>query len=378
MIDPGIKKIVEKDHLAAETLSEVVYYKPEVIEPLINRLKKEKNVDNRSAIVLALCKAKERVAEVVEALLEELKKESHPEVRDSIVYSLGELGDQRAVMPLVEQLEDGNQEVRTRVIEVLNWLTRDPAVKRVIIKKIIERLNDDRWEVRWNIARLFCNHTHSSFLLTDKQAVMPLVERLEDEKWEVRSSAAFALGRLGDQRAVMPLLERLEDEKWKVRKTAAFALGRLGDRRAVMPLLERLEDEKWEVRKTAARALGELGDKRAVLPLVERLEDGEREVRKTAALALGRLGDQRAVLPLITRLSDSVLWVREKARASIKEIVNKLANKQAVLKKIIERLNDDRWEIRYNSTMALGELGDKRAVMPLVERLEDGNSKGGR
>ncbi|MHA1169557.1 MAG: HEAT repeat domain-containing protein, partial [Candidatus Hodarchaeales archaeon] len=43
------------------------------------------------------------------------------------------------------------------------------------------------------------------------------------------------------------------------------------------------------------------------------------------------------------------------------------------MEKIIGCLNDDRRKIRYNSIIALACIGDKRAVKPLVKRLEDGD-----
>ncbi len=99
-----------------------------------------------------------------------------------------------------------------------------------------------------------------------------LVKALGYQKdWHIRSAAATALGQIGDIRAVEPLIAHLGDEAEFVRGPAAAALGQIGDPRAVEPLIAAL---KFVVtRNSAAAALGQIGDPRAVEPLIAALTD---------------------------------------------------------------------------------------------------------
>jgi HEAT repeat protein len=85
--------------------------------------------------------------------------------------------------------------------------------------------------------------------------------------------AAAALGEIRDPRAVPLLIAALGDKDWKLRAAAAEALGKIGDPRAAQPLIAILVDSRWDVRSAAEEALEQL-DARAVDPLVTALKDG--------------------------------------------------------------------------------------------------------
>jgi HEAT repeat protein len=110
----------------------------------------------------------------------------------------------------------------------------------------------------------------------------------------------------------------------------------------VGPLVKALGDKNYEfpndkirvdVRQGAAKALGEIGDERAVEPLMKALRR-DSYVRWSAVVALGKIG-KSAVEPLIGVLSD------------------------------------DNWRVREYAVRALGEIGDERAVEPLIKALGD-------
>jgi len=94
---------------------------------------------------------------------------------------LGEIGDTRAVEPLIQVLEDKDRDVRLVAARVLGGMG-------------------------------------------DTRAVEPLIQLLEDEDRGVRMSAARALGRIGDKRAVEPLTNALEDEDSLVQDAVKDAL----------------------------------------------------------------------------------------------------------------------------------------------------------
>jgi HEAT repeat protein len=245
-----------------------------------------------------------------------LKSEDDDErVRGVIV--LGELGDARAVQPLIERLGDTNERVSTGAAWALGRLGDAGA-----LDPLIERLKDESESkhVRGGAAQALGQ-------MCDARAVQPLIERLNDdnESEDVRAKTAWALGRLGDARAVQPLIERLknENESEHVRANAAWSLGELGDERAVQPLIERLENESADVRVSAAWALGRLGDARAVYPLIDRLRNEREDLRRWATAALYDMGAQAELaLPTLREIAhgDESRLVREDAADTIREI----------------------------------------------------------
>ena len=141
-------------------------------------------------------------------------------------------------------------------------------------------------------------------------------------------------------------------------------------------LLRRLNDDYGYEREAAAETLGRLGDAQVIAPLIERLTDQSSSVRRAATAALDRIDPtwreseaaRIAVPALLRRLNDdddSVRWVATEA-------LGELGDARAVAP-LIERLNDDDY-VRGVAAVALGELGDARAVAPLITVLADGNS----
>lgn len=214
----------------------------------------------------------ETAAEPAMAVLADPQSSEHA----GAALTLGQVGDARAVAPLVVALSDAAADARHNAAAALGELCA---------------ADDDGAEgghgVREAVAR------------TD--AAEPLIQALGDGDAAVRKEAAVTIGRLRDPRAVEPLVTALGDQDADVRREAAMALGRLGDARAVEPLLATLHDEDCWVRQFAVHALGHLGDERALRPLVGSLLDADEDdlVRRAAAGALGNLGDVRAVTALV-------------------------------------------------------------------------------
>ena len=180
----------------------------------------------------------------VEPLIAALKHEEWWR-RRYVAKALGEIGDPRAVKPL---------------IALLDYSYDREGVHEAAAQALI------------NIGAL---------------AVEPLVATLKNKSSLV---VVEVLGKIGDSRAVEPLISILKDENSDVRKTAAEAFGEIGDPQAVEPLIDALEDKDWGVRLAAVRALGKIGDRRAMESLLLALKEEEELVRKAAAEALRQLG----------------------------------------------------------------------------------------
>jgi HEAT repeat protein len=287
-------------------------------------------------------------------------REDH--IRREAAIALGELGDVRAVEPLIAALVEGYAKVRVRAAEVLGQLGDARAVA-----PLSESLSDEDAGVRGQAAvalRKFLPSAEVSELARQGELrAHRAVLRSKFADWQERIAAAEALRQHGDpqavesflfvwlypygtvtdirgqnllkdatrealvelgEAAVEPLIAVLNEQGCytsvlsyyslaeplalgkgsHLRALAAEALGKLGDRRAVEPLIAALRDSSLGLRCEAARALGELGDARAVAPLMESLESVFGEDRGAAAAALGKIGEA-AVEPLIALLRDA-------------------------------------------------------------------------
>ena len=252
------------------------------------------------------------VADEVDDLILDLKYGTEV-VRNDAARILGEIGDQRAVDPLIDALEDENE----------IWIIRELAAMALgeigdpkAIDPLIDALNDENPYVRGTAAEALGE-------IGDPKAIDPLIDALNDEQHFVRSGAAEALGEISDQRAVDPLIEALKDDDWDIQLWAASSLVKLGKTDYLDLVLLALEDEKDHIRFNAAEALGWIGDPRAVDPLIEVLwdEDEDSFVRKNVALALGEIGDPRAINPLIDALKDEESLVRTAAAEALDMMV---------------------------------------------------------
>ncbi len=288
--------------------------------------------------------------DIVEQLIARLKSDYSSGQR-SAAEELGQIGDARAVWPLIAVLEDG--------------VNVSGAVRREAATALGE--------------------------IGDFRAIEPLIAALKDGR--VNRAAAGALGKIGDTRAIEPLTVALKDAARDMRQASAGALGEIGDARAVEPLIATLKDSDSNVRKTAIGGLGQIGDTRAVEPLIAALNDNDSNVREAAAGALGKIGTH-AVEPLITLLKGTNSEVCKAAIEALDEIgwrpgkdengsiywVTKRRWDKCIetggpaVEILIDTLKNSDSSVREAVIGALGDIGDARAVEPLIAALKDSDS----
>lgn len=195
----------------------------------------------------------ERVKDEIEIQID-LLKDPDWAVRREAVITLGEMGDERCVEPLVRSLRDGDWQVREVAIEALG-MVGSPAVEL-----LIKQLRD--WDIRKYAIKALGK-------IRDERVLEPLIAQLRSD--EFKEDATDALVELG-QPAMETLVKALKDKDENVRKQAVIALGRIQDPAAVDALIEMLQDRDWFTRLTAAAALEKIGDERgrdAIKPLVK-------------------------------------------------------------------------------------------------------------
>lgn len=197
--------------------------------------------------------------------------EESTRLRSAAAQSLGKIGDNRAIIPLMSILNNKNENYRLRLA----------------VAESLGRLGDE-------------------------YAVNPLIDILADEREKsvyLKESAAKALGMLGDIRAIEPLIDILESkrgirDKFNFLKEQIIeAIGRIGqpNRKASDSLLKALQDEAPSIRLAAVEALGAIGDEDCLEALKGRVTDENDEVAKAAVYALYSLAGEGAIRELLSR-----------------------------------------------------------------------------
>ena len=204
--------------------------------------------------------------------------------------------------------------------------------------------------------------------------------------------------RLG-RRAVGPLLAawRRADLTPAARANMVTALGRIGDPAALSVLRESVRHSAAAVREAALLALGDLDNPETAAVLARVLLDQSETVgaRAAAAAALGRLTCPEAAEPLLTKLAEvHAIDGRYHENAKVrKEVVRAVGNHLGRRRRQGDKVNEwiDRavrhlladgknsslledvyLRVRNKTAGALAQLGDARAVAPLIERIGDG------
>jgi len=217
------------------------------------------------------------------------------------------------IEPLIKKLKDKYEEVSLEAAKALGNIGDIKAVKPLI--KSLENANR--------------NAPEALVKLGDSRAVDALIEALEDKRLE--NEAVKALGNIGDIKAVKPLIKLLKNGNYH----APEALVKLGDPSAVDPLISALQDGRcWY---DAARALGKFGDIKAVEPLIKALYNEN----VNAAEALGEIGDSRAIDSLIISLGKKNSGLRETAAKALQKILIKSPNLNT--KNMTERINQAKY-----------------------------------
>jgi HEAT repeat protein len=259
------------------------------------------------------------------------------------------------VRPLAQALRDRDPVVRYHVADALI------AQGSVAVPSVIEVLRSPREADRERAARVLWRigspSVDSLIVVLQEKGTTP----------EMRASAAYALGVIGDKRAIKSLTSLLRDERYFVRLQAARALSQMGDA-ALDQLLEMSNSSTPSTREAAVEALGSGGSSRALDRVIDALSDSNSNVRAAAVRALGESASERGVAPLLTLMRDESSTLRAQASVSLARLG------PVALPKLVAALRDSKPSVRQLAAEALGEIGSREAVAPLVELIETDTS----
>lgn len=274
-----------------------------------------------------------------------LLKDSSQYVRMDAALALGELGDARAIRPLVDRLrEEKDRGARDSIVTAIGKFGPKAAeAVPVLIEIVTEPVGNDT-----GFGSDISNpRNHAAVVLAGIGAVSvkPLADVLGNPKHSrgVRYSAGVGLDRLGGRSApeVPRLILLIDDPDPVIREMAIFVLGGIGPKAAdaVPRLLKVLNEPSASLRIESASALHSIDrkQKRVVPALIKCLQDGEAMNRVGAALALGNLGAEAhvAIPALVKLLKDRDERVRRAVAESLASIGPKASRAIPALRKLL-------------------------------------------
>ena len=306
-------------------------------------------------LVDALSQPSTSVSAVVEALARiqhryETSTSGGDEIKELVQRRLSSDGVRR----ILASLERASGESVRPLISVLGWL-RDPAIPPALVRL----LGADK--ARHEVVEAFVRFGSS--------AVDLLIEQLETGDSETRRSAVVALGRIGDKRAVESLSALLDEEDRDLRVSAASALARLGDARAFEPLLPLLADHDVAVRQAAVGALNSIGHPDMASWVRAMLDDPNPLLRESAVKIAGYFGYPECSDAVVAKCADSV----ESVRAAAIEHLPFFDDARA-MQALASALDRDTPRARAAAAKALGSMTDEQAKRLLRSSARDADS----
>lgn len=324
------------------------------------------------------------------------------QVRRSAVAALAGRRDPGLVEALVSALRQGhrNFSVLSSALQLLSMTGVD------LTASLVDLLRHPEADLRIQAALALGTQRRPD-------AVAALLEALDDEDVNVRFHAIEALGKLSPPAAVERLATIAESHDFFLAFPALEALSRISDAAVAPRMVPLLQDDL--VGDQAAEALGQLGDEDAVAPLAAALDQlhlspasvvdaltaihrrysvmfsgGAAHIEERVRASISDSGATR-VIDAAGRASGSSLrqfvtvlgWLR--GDASERALAHMLGTPgvqhellEAIVRfgtpmvdRLIEQMGAEDIETRRVAVVALGRIGDARAVEPLVRLLDD-------
>jgi cellulose synthase operon protein C len=314
-------------------------------------------------------------------------------VRRDVARALGELGDSRAVVPLIGKIQDTRPIVRQGVAEALSQLGDSRAVSALELS-----LHDVDDAVR--IAAL-----GALSRIAEPSAVPSVSALLHDSAARVRSAALDALSHIHTPAALKALIDELgTNDAERPRAEVTSALGRVGP--LALPALEaclsaesepdRLDGCALALGRThdvagapalsaalgrgalrplaALQAFADLGAPDSVPTVLEYLSDNDALVRRAAIDAAGALldprhPDGRAVDPIARALQTAQNQRVE--QGALLDLLGQTGSPRAATTLLPFAGPGDDVSLRARALSALGFLGEAGQVPTLLVALDD-------
>ncbi|MEQ8186420.1 MAG: HEAT repeat domain-containing protein [Candidatus Eremiobacterota bacterium] len=299
----------------------------EVITPLL-KLMGDVNAVVREKAVAAMAAQGESV---VEALIEALKHTNNKYKKKAIIEAIGKLKSEKALMALIDCLQDSHNLVRITAVNTLSEMSSLSSVQDLVevlcinpidIKELINMA------VSGDVIRLKIRAIRALAELKDSRALPALTDmfaRRESELLEkeillalkkiklavwAKIGALQVLGRIKAVEALPVIRLHLNDADKNVICQALEAIKSMKASDAIEDVMALAGHREPLIRNKVLSVLGTIGAGNSAVTdiVIERLKDENREIRKEAARVLGKLNDKKATSPLEELIKTCDFW----------------------------------------------------------------------
>ncbi len=255
-------------------------------EILLEELAVSSDIATQSTIISRLGETDKR--EAVNFLVKYLSKEIDNEIKSHVANAIIKISRKKAPLQLILLLRHKSWVTRMKAAEILGEIGDKKAVYPLIR---ILRIDQEPTVKEWAAISLG--------KIGDKKASKPLVASLlSDPNYEVRMESANALGRIMEKKSINPLLDAYYlDDDYRVKWAAASALVKLDEEKS-RELIEELTGNLIDIIRTekdetvigaAAKTIGEIGNEISAKILLKTIKISRELVRLEINLALGRM-----------------------------------------------------------------------------------------
>jgi len=376
------------------------------IAKLIHQLKDQsKRAETQKALVAIGSPA-------LSALLNVTHNRSVPTgIRAAAIQVIGEIGNKKATEPLLSLLAASKGVLQVYTIQALGDL-RDSRALPDLFKRLSDRKLrlavavslgqiGDKKAVPPLLASLSLKdneYTQQAILalgkLKDRRATYTLIPLVSSPNVMISTAAVEALGEIGDPRAVKPILKSLDPKNASAYCHQLAVLGKLKDLQALDSLTQALKDPRTQPKKTAIKALGELGSEAAVARLLTVIDSNSENFAPLAVTSLGKIKRPKAAETLFELAFNHhnafLAWLAlntlsKMGSSGIDVVLSKLQVKKTRQNaiKVLERMGKPAIPILLkkltSKTLApfiikvLGDIGDPAALSSLLGLLSDKN-----
>ena len=199
-------------------------------------------------------------------------------------------------------------------------------------------------------------------ILANNNIVEPLIPLLTiDNDWLIRAEIIKALYEAKKNNALPYLKTAMLDKEPSVREEAVSYISKIKTRNTIPILISALNDSSRDVKRKAINALASFGLEE---PIINLFNDNDPLVKEEVLKVLVEIQSPAASNLLLMGLWDERVNIRRRSAY----FLNQKKYKHS-LEPLIGALNDSDIIVRMYTAEALGNLGDQRALSPLLEAL---------
>jgi HEAT repeat protein len=293
------------------------------------------------------------------------------ELRWYAVRILGEYKNTEAILPLVELLQNSdNEELRIMAASALGQL----GTSAILV--LSELLKDDSTKLLATRSLCYIRHTTT---------IAPLLTVVEDANVSVRAAAIEALSSFHREEVEDVLLLAIEDEAPAVRREAILGLGFRPDLRDKYDLVTRLQpklyDLNLEVASAAVVSLSRMGGDIAAQHLYELLVLPDTGVQLKLETIRGlswltSISGLEYLQQAFNQVESITLWQEIVTVLGRVKQPNLTVKASEILLEILQSHQAiESSSFRCAVALSLGQLGTKLAIEPLVELAQDSSEQ---